>query len=106
MEDLKIVVLISGRGSNLEAIAKDVSAKIISIISNNPNASGLQIKGNFKKKIIDDNLYDKKIFESHLHNYLEKLKPDLICLAGFIKILSPFIIKKCILTYIYNVNVY
>ena len=99
MEDLKIVVLISGRGSNLEAIAKecakkDVSAKIISIISNNPNASGLQIKGNFKKKIIDDNLYDKKIFESHLHNYLEKLKPDLICLAGFIKILSPFIIKK------------
>ena len=55
MEDLKIVVLISGKGSNLKAIAKECSkknvrAKIISIISNNPNASGLQIKGNFKKK--------------------------------------------------------
>ena len=56
MEDLKIVVLISGKGSNLKAIAKECSkknvrAKIISIISNNPNASGLQIKGNFKKKV-------------------------------------------------------
>ena len=99
MEDLKIVVLISGKGSNLKAIAKECSkknvrAKIVSIISNNPNASGLQIKGNFKKKIINDKLYSKKIFESHLHNYLSKLKPDLICLAGFMKILSPFIIKK------------
>ena len=42
MEDLKIVVLISGKGSNLKAIAKECSkknvrAKIVSIISNNPN---------------------------------------------------------------------
>ena len=57
MGDLKIVVLISGKGSNLKAIAKECSkknvpARIISIISNNPNASGLQIKGKFKKKVI------------------------------------------------------
>ena len=62
--DLKIVVLISGKGSNLKAIAKECSkknvpARIISIISNNPNASGLQIKGKFKKKVINDKLYDK-----------------------------------------------
>ena len=69
MEELKIAVLISGKGSNLKAIAKECSkknvrAKIISIISNNPNASGLQIKGNFKKKIINEFLKKlrKKIF--------------------------------------------
>ena len=99
MEELKIAVLISGKGSNLQAIAKECSkknvpARIISIISNNPNASGLQIKGKFKKKVINDKLYDKKGFEFRLQNYLAKLKPDLICLAGFMKILSSLIIKK------------
>ena len=95
---LKVVVLISGRGSNLKAIIdkcskKSVSAKIIAIISNNPNASGLNFNGKFKKIIIDNKL-SKKVFENKLHNNLIKLKPDLICLAGFMKILSPFIIKK------------
>jgi len=50
MENLKIVVLISGRGSNLKAIAQECKkkrtpAKIIAIISNNQFASGLKIKG-------------------------------------------------------------
>ena len=99
MEDLKIAILISGRGSNLNAIAssclkKEFPAKIISIISNNPNASGLNIKGNYEKKIIDEKKYNKKNFEKKLQNYLQKIKPDLICLAGFMKILSPFITKK------------
>ena len=95
---LKIVVLISGKGSNLKAIIntcskKNVPAKIIAIISNNSNASGLKLNGNFKKVIINNKLSKKK-FESELQNNLKKLAPDLICLAGFMKILSPFIIKK------------
>ena len=95
---LKVVVLISGRGSNLKAIInkcskKNVSAKVIAIISNNSNASGLKLSGKFKKIIIDNKLSKKK-FETELQNNLKKLKPDLICLAGFMKILSPFIIKK------------
>ena len=53
MDDLKIVVLISGRGSNLKAIAnmcsgKNIPAKIIAVISNNPNASGLKLNGDYK----------------------------------------------------------
>ena len=95
---LKVVVLISGRGSNLKAIIdkcskKDVPAKIIGVISNNSNASGLKSNGKFKKIIINNELH-KKEFEIKLQNHLKVLKPDLICLAGFMKILSPFIIKR------------
>jgi len=39
-------------------------------------------------------ILNKKKFEIELQNNLKKLKPDLICLAGFMKVLSPFIIKK------------
>jgi phosphoribosylglycinamide formyltransferase-1 len=98
MEMLKVVVLISGRGSNLKAIIdkcskKDVPAKVIAIISNNSTALGLKLNGKFKKIIINNKLSKKK-FENELQKNLKKLKPDLICLAGFMKILSSFIIKK------------
>ena len=95
---LKVVVLISGRGSNLKAIIdkcseKNVPAKIIAIISNNSTSPGLKLNGKFKKIIINNKL-NKKKFEIELQNNLKKLKPNLICLAGFMKVLSPFIIKK------------
>ena len=95
---LKIVVLISGKGSNLKAIIdkcskKKVSAKVIAIISNNSTAPGLRLNGKFQKIIINNKLSKKK-FERKLQNNLKKLKPDLICLAGFMKVLSSFIIKK------------
>ena len=95
---LKVVVLISGRGSNLKAIInkcskKNVPAKVIAIISNNPTASGLKLNGKFEKIIINNKL-NKKKFEIELQNNLKRLKPNLICLAGFMKVLSPFIIKK------------
>ena len=98
MEMLKVVVLISGRGSNLKAIInkcskKNVPAKVIAILSNNPTASGLKLNGKFEKIIINNKL-NKKKFEIELQNNLKKLKPNLICLAGFMKVLSPFIIKK------------
>ena len=95
---LKIVVLISGKGSNLKAIInkcskKGVPAKVIAIISNNSTAPGLKLNGKFQKIIINNKLSKKK-FERELQNNLKKLKPDLICLAGFMKVLSSFIIKK------------
>ena len=95
---LKVVVLISGRGSNLKAIIdkcskKNVPAKVIAIISNNSTALGLKLNGKFKKIIINNKLSKKK-FENELQKNLKKLNPNLICLAGFMKILSPFIINK------------
>jgi len=98
MEMLKVVVLMSGRGSNLKAIIdkcskKNVPAKVIAIISNNSTALGLKLNGKFKKIIINNKLSKKK-FENELQKNLKKLNPNLICLAGFMKILSPFIINK------------
>ena len=95
---LKIVVLISGKGSNLKAIInkcskKKVPAKVIAIISSNSTAPGLKLNGKFQKIIINNKLSKKK-FERELQTNLKKLKPDLICLAGFMKVLSSFIIKK------------
>ena len=95
---LKVVVLISGRGSNLKAIIdkcskKNVPAKVIAIISNNSTVSSLKLNGKFKKIIINNKLSKKK-FENELQKNLKKLNPNLICLAGFRKILSPFIINK------------
>ena len=95
---LKVVVLISGRGSNLQAIInksnkKSTPAKIIAVISNNAKASGLKLKGKFDKIAIDNKL-NKKEFETELQKNLKKLSPNLICLAGFMKVLSPYIIKR------------
>ena len=53
-----------------------------------------KLKENSKKKIINEKNFSKKGFEIKLQNCLKKLNPDLICLAGFMKILSPFIINK------------
>ena len=66
MKNLKVVVLISGKGSNFKAILnkcnkKNVPAKVVAVISNNPRASGLKINGNFEKIVIDNNLNKKKI---------------------------------------------
>ena len=96
---VRTAVFISGTGSNLKSLIKFSKLKksplsINIIISNNPKAKGLlygkiyKIKKkifNFKKK----NLAEKKILEE-----LDKNKISLICLAGFMKILSKNFIKR------------
>ena len=98
----KIVVLISGSGSNLEAIIKSCAAekingRIIQVISNNPDAYGLTraSKFNIASKIIDHRKYSSRIdFENSLEGFLDTLSPDLIVLAGFMRILGPKITSK------------
>lgn len=93
----KIVVLISGRGSNLEAICKSgLSKHIECIISNNPNAKGLDFAKIYKtpSAIINSKLINnKELFEKQLIAVIDGFTPDLIVLAGFMKILSPEFIK-------------
>ena len=98
----EIVVLISGSGSNLEAIiescvAKNINGKVIQVISNNPDAYGLTraSKFNIASKIIDHKKFSSRIdFENSLEDFLDTLSPDLIVLAGFMRILGPKIISK------------
>ncbi len=104
---LNLAILISGRGSNMEAILKSIKRKKLQInpavvISNNPNAKGLKIAENlgvkteiiiskdFKGKRWD---YDKKII-TVLKRYRVTPTNGLVCLAGFMRIISPQFIKK------------
>ena len=94
-----IAVLISGRGSNLKSLIKYSNKKkslfkIKLVISNNINAKGLEIaeKSKINKQYIKYS--NKKNFENRSLKLLKKNKIDLICLAGFMKILSKTFIKK------------
>ena len=98
----KIAILISGSGSNAEAIIKACNSNIISgevmiVISNNPNAYGLirAAELGIKTKIINHNDFDSRLnYEDVLENFLDLIKPDLIVLAGFMRVLGSKIIKK------------
>ena len=96
---LKTAVFISGTGSNLKklidfSLTKKSPIEIVLVISNNDKAKGLNYARKFriKKKIFK--LNNINIDENKILKYLEKNKIKLICLAGFMKILSGAFIKK------------
>ena len=94
---LKIIVLISGSGSNLQAIIDACSAKIINgcvigVISNKANAYGLERakKNNIPTNVINHNDFTtREDFDKELVSLVNTFQPDLIVLAGFMRILSP-----------------
>ena len=97
----KIAVLISGSGTNLQAIIDKclsgyIEAEIVCVLSNDPNAYGLERAklNNIKTKIINSNDFETiDLFNEGLYNYLQPLDLYLIVLAGFMKILSGTITK-------------
>tara|TARA_A100001015_G_C14907237_1_gene678866 strand:- start:201 stop:779 length:579 start_codon:yes stop_codon:yes gene_type:complete len=95
----KIAVFISGRGSNLRSLIKyskkkDSLIKIILVISNNPDAEGLKYASKSKIKIYSKRIKNKSNFENNSLKLLNKYNINLLCLAGFMKILSSNFIKK------------
>ncbi|MFZ8908126.1 MAG: phosphoribosylglycinamide formyltransferase [Nitrosopumilaceae archaeon] len=104
---LNLGILISGRGSNMEAILKSIKRKKIPInpaivISNKPDARGLKIaqKMGVKTEVIESkgfkgsrSEYDKKIISALTKNGVTP-KNGLVCLAGFMRIISPEFVKK------------
>ena len=104
---LKLAILISGRGSNMRAILRAIKKQNIPIvptvvISNKPSARGLRIARGLdvKTEIVESNgfqgsrwEYDQKII-GVLNKYGVMPKNSLICLAGFMRILSSEFIKK------------
>ncbi len=96
---IKIAVFISGRGSNLKNLIKHSKKKnslikIILVISNNPNAKGLKYASKSKIKTYGIKFKNKSSFENNSLKLLKKYNIDLLCLAGFMKILSGNFIKK------------
>ena len=98
----KIAVMISGSGSNLEAIVKachekNIYGEIVYVISNNPDAYGIERakKYNIPVKIIDHKSYtDRDDFDDALREFLDNLEIDLIILAGFMRVLGKNITEK------------
>ena len=93
---LTLAVLISGRGSNMAALIEscrdpEFPARIAAVISNRPEAAGLEIaeEEGIPAFAVDHRAYkDRALFEAELDKSLAPFTPDLICLAGFMRILS------------------
>ncbi len=97
--NLNICIFISGRGSNLLSLIKyskikKSKIKINLVISNNKFSKGLEFAKKNKIKYHVINYSKKKQAELKILGYLIKNKVDLICLAGFMKILSSDFIRK------------
>ena len=102
MSKQSIVVLISGSGSNLQAIIdavnkKEINATISAVISNKPGVKGLEraSRENIRTIVIDHKKFDKREdFDKALHKEITLLDPDLIVLAGFMRILDDEFIEQ------------
>lgn len=102
MSHLNLAILISGNGSNLQALIDSCAqdsypAKIALVISNNPDAYGLQRArdAGIKAVVINHKDYNRREeFEADIQAALDKQPIDLICLAGFMRILTAEFVEK------------
>ena len=92
----KSIILISGRGSNLESILKNVEKKsIVAVMTDNSNAMGLLIAKKYGiETCIVSKTSNKQKFNDNLYQKILSYKPDLIILAGFMSILPKKIVNK------------
>ncbi len=96
-----LVVLISGRGSNLQAILDAIrdgrlNADLCAVISNNPDAPGLEHARRFgiPAEIVDHRNYpSREAFDNELRRHIDRHAPALVVLAGFMRILSDGFIR-------------
>lgn len=88
----RIVILISGRGSNMQAILEaGLPIEIAAVISNKPAAKGLEIaaRHGVVTAVVDHREYsDRAAFDTALASKIDELAPDLVVLAGFMRILT------------------
>lgn len=96
----RIGVLLSGRGSNFEALADGVQAgripgaQIAIVISNQPDAPGLkkaQARG-IPSRMIPSKGLQREAYDRQVVAVLQEYKVDLICLAGYMRLLSPYFV--------------
>lgn len=92
-----IVILISGRGSNMQAIveaciSEQWPAKIAAVISNKTDAAGLAFAAQYgiqTEVVVSKDFANREAFDSALQKTIDGYTPDLIVLAGFMRILTP-----------------
>jgi phosphoribosylglycinamide formyltransferase-1 len=98
---INVGVLISGRGSNLQAIIDasekgEIPAKVAAVISNKPDAYGLERarKHNIPTAVFDPKKFpDKNTYELEIVKTFKDHKVDLVCLAGYMRIVGPVLLE-------------
>lgn len=98
----RVAILISGGGSNMVALVKSMTgdhpARPVLVFSNDPDAPGLKRAAELgvPTASVDHRAFgdDREAFEAELQKILEKARPDIICLAGFMRILTPGFISR------------
>ena len=97
-----IVILISGRGSNMEAIVRACQTegwpgRMAAVISNRPDAAGLKFAAShgIATAVVDHKAFpDRDSFDAALAQVVDGFSPDLVVLAGFMRILTPGFVKR------------
>jgi phosphoribosylglycinamide formyltransferase-1 len=98
----RVAILISGRGSNMAALidaarAPDYPAEIVLVIASRPDAAGIAIaaKAGVPTIIVDAKAHPNRLaFEAALDTELAKANVEIICLAGFMRLLSPEFVRR------------
>jgi phosphoribosylglycinamide formyltransferase 1 len=98
----RVGVLLSGRGSNFEALAESVAteripnAEIAVVISNREGAPGIQRAEScgIKTRVIPSKGLEREVYDRQVAAVLDEHQVDLICLAGYMRLLSPFFVAK------------
>ncbi|MCC0005760.1 MAG: phosphoribosylglycinamide formyltransferase [Methylobacteriaceae bacterium] len=103
MTKKRVAILISGRGSNMMALAEaaaapDFPAEIALVLSNRPDAAGLEWAASrgIRTAAIDHKTYgkDREAFERAMQAVLQDNAIDLVCLAGFMRVLTPWFVAQ------------
>ncbi|CBW74078.1 Phosphoribosylglycinamide formyltransferase (EC 2.1.2.2) [Mycetohabitans rhizoxinica HKI 454] len=98
----KLVILISGRGSNMEAIVRACAAqrwpaRVAAVVSNRPDAAGLAFAAahGVTTAVVDHTRFDgREAFDAALAQVLDAHEPDLVVLAGFMRVLTPAFVER------------
>ena len=96
----RIGVLLSGRGSNFEALADSVAAgripgaQIVIVVSNREGAPGIDkaIQRGIATRVISSKGLEREAFDRQVVAVLQEHKVDLVCLAGYMRLLSPYFV--------------
>ncbi len=102
----RVAILISGRGSNMRALieasrAPDFPGEIALVVSSRPDADGLHVAEalGVPTELVDQIRFrrehrDREAYDAELHEVLTKANIEFICLAGFMRILSPAFVRQ------------
>jgi phosphoribosylglycinamide formyltransferase 1 len=102
MKKTKVAILISGRGSNMQAIVKacesfDFPAEVVLVLSNKSEAEGLKFaqEKNIKTAFVNHKEFSsREDFDKKVSEEIEKSGAEIICLAGFMRLLSPWFVQR------------